>query len=55
MKSIDWCKLDEAKVRAIREKQQESIRRMTTAQMDRAIQSQRQEYSGISVNREDER
>lgn len=55
MKSIDWCKLDEAKVREVREKQSESIRKMNESKMTRTIQSQRQEYSGRSVTREDER
>lgn len=55
MKSIDWCKLDEAKVREVRAKQVESIRKMNQNQMARTIQSQRQEYSGRSVTREDER
>lgn len=55
MKSIDWCKLDEEKAKEVRRRQQESIRKMNESQRQRTIQAQRQEYSGRSITREDER
>ena len=55
MKNLDWCKLDAAKVEEVRRRQQESIRNMTQNQINRTIELQRSEYSGISATREDER
>ena len=55
MKNTDWWKLSEKQVKEVRKKQLASIKGMDSKQMEKTVQAQRRQNTGISATREDER